>query len=110
MNGFDPVIALNKHIALLTLLTEAEQEVKVIKGLVLPIAKMAGRHLRQKLEQSKSTMWENKMRVQDVPISDRQYQYWLFNRREVYEVSPDTVKFHVRMLLTELENEVRSLE
>jgi basic membrane lipoprotein Med (substrate-binding protein (PBP1-ABC) superfamily) len=106
MSGFDPIIALNRHIALLTLLKAAEQEVKELKGIVLKIAKVVGRIVVTKLEQSRASMKANKMWVQDNPIGDRRYQYSLYGRREEYEISTTALKLHTVMMLREMEQEI----
>lgn len=109
-SGFDPILLLNRHIALLTLLKSAEQDVKATKGVVLALTKWTGRVIQSKLEESKATMRANKMWVQDIPIGERRYQYSLYGRREVYEIIKTDIELNVGMLLNEMEQELESLK
>lgn len=103
MNGFGPIISLNAHIALLTLVDDAKVEVETSKGIIQLAAKSAGRSIVSMLEKSRETMKENKMWVQDIPIGERRYRYTLFGKREEYEISQDDLDFHRRMMLVSLE-------
>ncbi|MBW5446514.1 hypothetical protein GE107_10625 [Cohnella sp. CFH 77786] len=109
MSGFDPIIALNRHIALLSLLKAAGQEVKDSKGIIHSISKVTGRFIIRKLKQSRASMKDNKMWVQDDPIGDGRYQYTLFGRRELYYISETDLKLHTGMMLREMEQEIENL-
>jgi len=106
MIGIDPILSLQNHIALLTLLQAARDEVIKAKGINLVIAKGLGRLITAKLEQSKAKMRENKMWVQDDPIGERRYRYSLFGRRDEYEIPQADLDHQVRMALTILEQEL----
>jgi hypothetical protein len=104
--SFDPTNALNRHIALLTLLREAEREVGARKGILLMSAKVTGRLIASKLRQSKSAMQANKMWVNEIPVADRRYGYTLSGRRDVYEISEEDLALHIGMVMVELEREL----
>jgi hypothetical protein len=101
--SFDPIIALNRHIALLTLLKEAEREVSERKGIMLMSAKVTGRFISNKLRQSKSVMQANKMWLHEMPIGGRRYGYSFGGRRETYEISEEDLALHIGMVMVELE-------
>jgi len=103
--SYDPIIQLNRHIALLHLLSEAEHEASIRRGILLPMAKYLGRTLREKLWQSKAHMKENRMWVNDIPLEERRYAYSLQGNRKVYEIEQDDLNLHIRMIQWELDKE-----
>jgi len=106
MNGFDPIISLKSHIALLTILEDAKREVERVKGIPLMAAKALGRMIVAELNKSKASMRANKMCVQDNPIGERRYQYSLFGRRDEYEISQTDLDLHMRMVMEDIEREL----
>lgn len=99
MSGFDPIISLNSHIALLIMLKSAKEEVASCKGIILLAAKGIGRLIVAELESSRKTMTQNRMWVQDKPTGERRYQYSLQGRRDEYEISQSDLDLHVMMNL-----------
>ena len=102
-NGFDPIIFLKSHIALLTILEDAKKEVGRVKGIPLMAAKALGRTITTELEKSREVMRANKMWVQEKPIRERCYQYSLFGRRDEYEISQVDLNLHVGMAMREID-------
>ena len=109
MNGFDPIICLKRHIAFLTLLKAAVDDVADKRGVELAVSKWTGRALQQKVAQSIATMKDNKMWVQHQPIGERRCQYSLIGSRNVYEISVADLELNTRMIIDEMERELQSL-
>ncbi|QJD83542.1 hypothetical protein [Cohnella herbarum] len=103
MSGFDPVISLNAHIALLTLVEDAKKELEAVRGIILMATKALGRSLMAELEKSREVMKVNKMWVQDSPIGDRRYRYSFSGHRDEHEISQNDLDLHRKMIMGTIE-------
>jgi hypothetical protein len=108
-NGFDTIISLKSHIALLTMVKDAKEEVEKAKGkgINLLAAKALGRCVVADLDKSRHKMKANKMWVQDVPIGERLYRYSILGRREEYEISQAELDFYRRMIIGDIEKQYK---
>jgi hypothetical protein len=103
---FDPIIALNGHIALLTIIETAKQDLPRMKGLQLLALKGLGRMTTLELEKSKAKMKLNKMWVQEVPLGERRYRYVLNGIGNGYEISQADLDLHLGMTMGEFERQL----
>ncbi|QHT61685.1 hypothetical protein GXP70_18040 [Paenibacillus lycopersici] len=100
---FDPKIALNRHIALLVARDNAAEYVDSTRGLNQAIGKVVGQVITHKLAESKRSMRDNKMWVDEVPIRGMRYQYSFQGRRHEYEASQADIDLHIKMVLNNFE-------
>ncbi|SFJ74573.1 hypothetical protein SAMN02799624_05797 [Paenibacillus sp. UNC496MF] len=103
MNGFDPIIALNVRIALLSALESAEEFVEETKGLTQAIGKIVGKCILVELEKSKHVMKEHKMWVDDNPVRGHRYRYLLQGRRGEHEATEADLDLHLGIVQRTLE-------
>ena len=100
---YDPVIALNHHVALLTLVELTKIEVANSRGLIQLAAKSAGRDIVAELNKSRDTLRANKMWVADQPVGERRYRYSLAGRGAVHEISETDLEMNMRAIMGDLE-------
>jgi len=105
--SFDPVIALNHHVALLTLVEMAKVEVTKCSGINLLAAKYTGRALVAELDRSRLTMRANKMWVADQPTAERVYRYSISGQRGEHDISQEDLDLHMRAIMGDMERALK---
>ncbi|QYR20788.1 hypothetical protein KZ483_24010 [Paenibacillus sp. sptzw28] len=109
MNGFDPMISLKTHIALLKMFDEAEYLVKESKGLTSAIGKIVGQLIVSELARSRKSMKHNKIWVNENPISEHRYQYSLQRRRDEFEISDSELNLYLTMVIKSVEQKIENM-
>jgi hypothetical protein len=107
---FDPILILQSHIALLTLVEDTKKEVESTKGIIQMAAKSLGRSILAELEKSRKSMKANKMWVDEKPLGERRYHYSIYGRREVHEISPEDLDLQRGMMIRSLERNLEELK
>ena len=96
---YDPIIALNVHIALLTARDQALKQFDESKGLVKEVSRIVGQAVQREIEKSRQNMKANKMWVEDIPVHERRYRYAHLGHRSEYEISRDDLRLHLGIVL-----------
>lgn len=104
---FDPIIALNHHVALLTLLNQAKEEVARYSGITLLAAKHTGRMIVAELDRSRETLRANKMWVADQSTAERMYRYSISSQRGEHEISQEDLDLHMRAIMGDMERTLK---
>ncbi|QMV44481.1 hypothetical protein [Cohnella cholangitidis] len=105
--SFDPIIALNHHVALLRLVEIAKEEVTKCSGINLLAAKYTGRVIVAELDRSRETLRANKMWVADQPTVEGIYRYSMRGQRGEHEISQDDLHLHMRAIMGDLERALK---
>ncbi|QHT60678.1 hypothetical protein GXP70_12490 [Paenibacillus lycopersici] len=103
---YDPIIALNVHVAMLTALESAKEKMEETKGVTQAIVKVVGSLIVSEVERSKRNMKANGMWVSEVPVRDRRYLYSLHGRRAEREVSQTDLDLHLGIVARTLEHKI----
>ncbi|WP_308637732.1 hypothetical protein [Paenibacillus silvisoli] len=106
MNGFDPIIALNVHVALLKALEKVKDHSESSKGVAQSLIKAVGRIIFEELEKSKRTMRENNMWVNESPVQERRYRYSHFGSSNEYVISNEELELHFGIVMRTLQHKI----
>ncbi|QHW35581.1 hypothetical protein GZH47_32365 (plasmid) [Paenibacillus rhizovicinus] len=109
MQGFDPLISLKTHVALLSLYEEAKNFVEDKKGLTSAIGKIVGQAIVTELDESKKKMRENKMWIDENPLFGKRYRYSLNGRKFECDVSEADLTFYQSLVQQTIETKISSL-
>jgi hypothetical protein len=80
---------------------DAKYLVKESKGLTSAIGKMVG--------QSRVSMRDNKMWVNEHPISEHRYQYSFQGRRDEFEMSKSELNLYLTMTIRSVEQKIENM-
>jgi len=108
--SFDPIIALNHHVSLLTLLKAAKEEYAKARGITKYAARHTGAMIFAELEKSKTSMKAHQMWVAEESVGERRYRYGFRRERGEHEISQEDLKLHMRAILGDISRELMQLQ
>jgi len=106
--SFDPIIAVNRHIALLTARDKLKEEMDAHTGLIRAAAQGVGRMVMMELEKSKQFMRANQAWIAEQPVGERRYRYGHLRYRGEHEISQEDLDQYIRIAMSKIERELES--
>lgn len=100
--GYDPVIALNYHIALLHVRDALVEEMDKHRGIARLAVRGVGKLVMIELRRSKATMQANKTWMDERPLLDGRYRYTNLGRSSTHQMDPDTLEFYKNMVMDDI--------
>jgi len=107
---YDPIIAVNHHIALLTLRDKLAEEMGKQKGLVRAAAQGIGRMVMRELDKSKKYMRDNGAWIAEQPVGERRYRYGYLRSRGEHEISQEELERQMQVAMGKIEQELSEIK